>query len=50
MSKFLKYGFNLLILGGAAIFTINTSTYIVNPGYKALIMDSTRGLQKKVYS
>lgn len=45
----MKNAFNLLILGGATLFAFNTFTYVVNPGYKALIMDSARGLQKKVY-
>ena len=45
----MKNAFNLLVLGGVAFVGFTTCTYVVNPGYKALIMDSTRGLQKKIY-
>ena len=40
---------NLMLFGGAALFALNTCTYIVNPGYKALIMDSVTGFKKRVY-
>ena len=46
----MKNAFNLLIFGGLAFAAFNTCTYVVNPGYKALIMDRARGLQKGVMS
>lgn len=46
----MKNAFNLLIFGGLAFAAFNTCTYVVNPGYKALIMDRARGLQKSVMS
>lgn len=39
---------NLLIFGGLALASLKTCTYVVNPGYRALIMDRARGLQKTV--
>jgi prohibitin 1 len=45
----MKGVFNLMSLCGVAFLGFQTCTYIVNPGYKALIMDSTRGLQKKIH-
>lgn len=46
----MKNVFNLLTFGGLAFAAFNTCTYVVNPGYKALVMDRARGLQKKVMS